>query len=162
MPAIPDFLMRRSWLWALAAFAVNFAVLWMISFVPVCGETGSVPALCEATRPWSNLRPMLMIALAVSFPAMIVLIALLRTPRAYMCAVYAALVAALLIVTAVLYRMGYLVPSENRIVTSGAGCLICDALFMIQIAANLGWVFAAVPASLIRSYASKLQHRDKP
>ena len=161
MPTPFAFIMRRPWLWVPAAFVVNFAVLWMTSFVPVCGEAGSVPALCEATRPWSNLRPMLMIALVVSFPAMIVLIALLRTPRAYMCGVYAGLVTALLIVTAVLYGTGYFVPSENRIVTSGAGCLICDAIFLIQIGVNLGWVFAAVPVSLLRSYANML-HRDKP
>ena len=153
--------MRRSWLWAVAAFAVNFAILWMISFVPVCAEGGGAPALCEATRPWSSLRPMLMIALAVSFPAMIVLIALLRTPRSFMCLIYAGLIAALLIITVALYQLGYFVPAENRVVTTGAGCLICDAIFLIQIAANLGWVFAAVPVSLLRSYASMLQQRDK-
>jgi hypothetical protein len=159
MFAGPAFLMRRSWLWVVAAFAVNFAILWMISFVPVCADVGGAP--CEAARPWSSLRPMLMIALAVSFPAMIVLIALLRTPRAFMCLIYAGLVAVLLIVTVVLYQLGYFVPSENGVATTGAGCLICDAIFLIQIAANLGWVFAAVPASLLRSYANRLQRRDR-
>jgi hypothetical protein len=68
-----------------------------------------------------------------------------------MCLIYAGLVAVLLIVTVVLYQLGYFVPSENGVAATGAGCLICDAIFLIQIAANLVWVFAAVPASLLRS-----------
>ena len=156
MLTLPPFIARRPWLWPAAAFAVNLAILWMINFVPRCADASVVPQVCEATRPWSSLQPLLMIAVAMSFPASIMLLGLLRMRQVLLCLIYAGLAAATGLATLVLYRLGYFVPGELA-TSASPSCLICDLLFLLQIAFNLGWVFAVVPVGLIRSHQRMLR-----
>jgi hypothetical protein len=149
-----SFIARRSWPWPIAAFVINVAILWMISFIPSCTE-GSAQ-VCEAIRPWWSLKPLLMIALAMSFPPSIVIIGLLRMRQAPLCLIYAGMALAVGLITLVLYQLGYFVPGP-RVTPTTTGCLICDLMFLLQIVFNLGWVFAVVPVGLIRSHRRMLE-----
>jgi hypothetical protein len=148
-----SFIARRSWPWPIAAFVINLAILWMISFVPSCADGAQA---CEAVRPWSSLKPLLMIALAMSFPPSIVIIGLLRMRQVPLCVIYAGMALAAGLVTLVLYQLNFFVPGP-RATTTTTGCVICDLMFLLQIVFNLGWVFAVVPVGLIRSHRRMLE-----
>jgi hypothetical protein len=154
MVILSPFITRRSWLWPIPVFVINLAILWMISFVPSCGE--GLPQVCEAVRPWSSLKPLLMIAIMLSFPPSILILGLLRMHQVPLCLVYAGLAAAAGLVTLVLYHFNYFVP-VGPVTSTSIGCLICDLMFLLQIAVNLGWVFAVVPVGLIRSHQRMLR-----
>jgi hypothetical protein len=147
--------MRRWWLWVAAAFAVNFAVLWMISFVPSCAD-GVTPQVCQATRPLSGLQPLLMIAVALSFPPSVVILGLLQMRQVALCPIYAGMAVTVGLITLVLYQLNYFVPGA-RVTPTSTGCLICDIMFLLQIVFNLGWLFAVVPVGLIRSHRRMLR-----
>lgn len=155
MLTLPSFIARRSWPWPVAVFATNFAILWMISFVPSCTD-GVTPQVCAATRSWSELQPLLMIALALSFPPSVVILGLLWMRQVTLCLIYAGMAVAVGLITLVLYRLNYFVPGAHVTPTS-TGCLICDIMFLLQIVFNLGWMFAVVPVGLIRSHRRMLQ-----
>ena len=161
MLKLSTFNSRRDWLWPIAVYAANLSILWMISFVTTCTEPGVTPEVCEAVRPSSSLYPLMLIAVAVSFPPIIVLLGLLQMRRVSLCLIYAGFASVVTLVTFELYRRGYFVPGPVRATSYAAGCVMCDAIFIVQIAFNLGWVYAVVPAGLINSYASMLHSGKK-
>jgi hypothetical protein len=157
---LPPFIARRPWLWPIGSFVVNLAILWMISFVTSC-TTGTEPQLCEATRPWSSAYPLLLIAIASSFPPSVVLLGLLRMQEIALCLIYAGFAVVVVSLTYVLYRMNYFIPGKLLAGPASTGCVICDLMFLLQIAFNLGWVFAVVPIGLIRSHQRAQRQQNK-
>jgi hypothetical protein len=152
MKALQSLLPQRPWIWAMSAYVLNFAILWMISFVQVCSGAGVTPRICEASRPFSQLGVLSMIALAVSFPAMLTSVAALRLRRPSLCVIYIAGIVALTGLTVVLYRKDYFVPGE-------AGCQGCDYVFLGQIGFNMLWVFGVFPLGLVWAYHRATQRR---
>ena len=143
---------ERPWIWAMAVYALNFAILWMISFVQVCSEAGITPRVCEASRPLSQLGVLSMLSLAVAFPAMLTSVAALRLRRRSLCVIYITGVTALTLLTVVLYRKNYFVPGE-------AGCPNCDYVFLGQIGFNMLWVFGIFPLGLVLAFRRAQQRR---
>jgi hypothetical protein len=143
---------ERPWIWATLAYVLNFAILWMISFVQICSEAGITPRVCEAARPLSQAGVLSMITLAVAFPAMLTSIAALRLRRRSLCVIYMVGVVALTLLTFALYRKDYFIPGE-------AGCPRCDYVFLGQIGFNMLWVFGVFPLGLVLAYHRATQRR---
>lgn len=152
MKALQALLPERPWFWAMTIYALNFAILWMISFVQVCNDAGVTPRVCDASRPFSQLGVLSMISLAVAFPAMLTSVAAFRMRRPWLCVIYLVGVTALTFITFALYRQDYFVPGE-------AGCPGCDYVFLAQIGFNMAWVFGVFPLGLILAFRRASQRR---
>jgi len=152
MKFLQSLLPERPWIWAIAAYVLNFAILWMISFVQVCSEAGIMPRVCEASRPLSQMGVLSMITLAVAFPAMLTSVAAMRLRRRSLCVIYIVGIVALASLTVALYRKDYFVPGE-------AGCSGCDYVFLGQIGFNMAWVFGVFPLGLVLAYRQAIQRR---
>ena len=152
MKILQSLLPERPWVWAVSIYAVNFAILWMTSFVAACNEGGG-PGVCEATRPLSQIGILSMIGLAVSFPSMLVSVAAVRLGLAALAALYFGVIVFLAMVTLVFYREGYFAPLEAR-------CIACDRVFLTQVSINMLWVFVVFPGKFLVPYLWK-QHRAK-
>lgn len=135
----------RVWPWALAIYGVNFAILRMVSFVPVCTATAGLPEVCMATRPLSQVGVLSMIGLAVAFPSMMTAIAAIRVGRRSLFLIYGGALAALAAFTFVLFLNDYFGPSET-------GCQICDQIFLAQISLNMAWIFLLFPGAFLVPY----------
>jgi len=136
---------ERVWPWALAIYVVNFAILRMVSYVPVCAAAAGLPEVCTATRPLSQVGVLSMIGLAVAFPSMMTAIAAIRVGRRSLFLIYGAALVVLAILAFALFLNDYFGPSET-------GCRICDLVFLAQISLNMAWIFLLFPGAFLVPY----------
>lgn len=136
-----------SWVWAIAAYALNFAIIWMINTsAQSCGELGSLTRICDATQPTSQFLVLPMVTLALSFPAMFTLFAIARLGERLLCLVYFIGLTGIGIYTFILYQGGDFSLAE-------LGCPTCNVAFLGQVIFNLLWLVALLPVGLIISHA---------
>ena len=136
---------ERAWPWALAIYVVNFAIIWMVSYVPVCVAQAGLPRVCTASRPLSQIGVLSMIALAVAFPSAMTAVAAIRVGRKPLFLIYGSVLSVLAAVTGVLFWSDYFGPAEN-------GCQACDRVFLTQISLNMAWIFLLFPGAFLVPY----------
>jgi hypothetical protein len=136
---------ERAWPWTLAIYVVNFAILRMVSFIPVCVTEAGLPDVCTATRPLSQMGVLSMIGLAVAFPSMMTAVAAIRVGTRPLLLIYAGALAALAIFTFVLFWRGNFEPVDAR-------CRICDQVFLAQVSLNMAWIFLLFPGAFLVPY----------
>lgn len=137
-----DETVRLPWKWPIAVYALNFAIIWMVSFVQQCTQPDVVPRICEATRPLSHIGVLLMIGVPVAFPAMLTLVAAIWLGRRQLCFIYCGGISAIAAAAFIFYRSGYFAPGED-------GCPACNVVFLVQVGFNLLWLIALLPGGLV-------------
>jgi len=133
---------RFPWHLAVAVYLLNFAVVWMAGYVTDCNAPETAYRGCETAGPAFHLLSLVMIALAVSFPAMLTMVVAAWLGRGSLNTLYMIGISAIAFVALVLYRSGIFVPEGNR-------CPACNLAFLVQCAFNLLWLFVLFPVGLV-------------
>ena len=145
----------RPWGWVAAAYALNFAMIWMINRgVQNCTDVGSLPRICDAGRPASQFLVLPMVTLALSFPAMFTLFAASRLGERLLCLVYFIGLTPIAIYTFKLYLGGDFSLAE-------LGCPTCNVAFLGQVIFNLFWLVGLLPLGLILSRMCLERHGNR-
>jgi hypothetical protein len=130
------------WRWAAVTYALNFAVIWMASYITDCAAPETAYRGCESAGMASHVLSLVMIGLAVSFPAMLTLVTAVWLGRGSLNAFYLIGISAIAFVSLILYRSGVFIPQGNS-------CPACNLAFLIQCGFNLLWLFVLFPAGLV-------------